>query len=108
LTAIAVSERWRRVRSDQQFNLQYRHSPTNRRHQDRLSWPVSRRGARWRHRHRFFGHWRIIAAIMVVFVIADVFIGWTQGAPIVRVFALIAAVLVWLIGCACRALLSAA
>jgi hypothetical protein len=47
----------------------------------------------------------IVAAVMVIFAVADFFINWAQGAPIVRVFALIAAVAVWLIGRACRALL---
>jgi hypothetical protein len=47
----------------------------------------------------------IIAAIMLIFVIADIFISWAQGTPIVRIFALIAAVVVWAIGCLCRALL---
>jgi hypothetical protein len=47
-----------------------------------------------------------IAAIIVVFAVADFFISWAQGAPIVRVFAFMAAALVWLIGRACRALLS--
>jgi hypothetical protein len=44
----------------------------------------------------------IIAALMVVFAVGDFFIGWAQGAPILRIFALIAAVLVWLIGCVLR------
>ena len=48
----------------------------------------------------------IVAALMVVFAIADFFIAWAQGAPILRVFALIAAALVWLIGRALRALLT--
>jgi hypothetical protein len=48
----------------------------------------------------------IIAALMFVFVVGDFFISWAQGAPIVRVFALGAAALVWLIGRALRALLS--
>ena len=48
----------------------------------------------------------IIAALMVVFAIADFFIAWAQGAPILRVFALVAAALVWLIGRALRALLT--
>jgi hypothetical protein len=48
----------------------------------------------------------IIAGLIVVFAIADFFISWAQGAPILRIFALIAAVAVWLIGCACRAVLS--
>jgi hypothetical protein len=47
-----------------------------------------------------------IAAIIVVFAVADFFISLAQGAPIVRVFAFMAAALVWLIGRACRALLS--
>jgi hypothetical protein len=42
----------------------------------------------------------------LVFALADFFIGWAQGAPIVRVVAFIAAVAVWLIGRACRTLLS--
>lgn len=48
----------------------------------------------------------VIAAVMVIFAIADFFISWAQGAPIVRVFALVAAALVWLIGRALRALLT--
>jgi len=47
----------------------------------------------------------IIAALMFVFAVADFFISWAQGTPIVRVFALVAAGLVWLIGRAVRALL---
>jgi len=48
----------------------------------------------------------IIAALIVVFAIADFFIGWAQGAPILRIFAFVAAAAVWLIGRALRALLS--
>jgi hypothetical protein len=48
----------------------------------------------------------IIAAIMVVFALADFFIAWAQGAPILRIFALIAAAAVWLIGRVLRALLT--
>ena len=48
----------------------------------------------------------IIAAVMVIFAVADFFIGWAQGAPIVRIVALVAAAIVWLIGRFCRALLS--
>jgi hypothetical protein len=48
----------------------------------------------------------IIAAVMVVFAIADFFIGWAQGTPILRIFAFIAAAAVWLIGRALRALLT--
>jgi hypothetical protein len=47
----------------------------------------------------------LIAAVIVVFVAGDVFISWAQGAPIVRIVALIAALAVWLIGCICRAVL---
>jgi hypothetical protein len=47
----------------------------------------------------------VIAAVIVVFALADFFISSAQGAPIVRVFALIAAATVWLIGRICRALL---
>jgi hypothetical protein len=47
----------------------------------------------------------IIAAIMVIFAVADLFIGWAQGAPIVRIVALVAAAIVWLIGRFCRSLL---
>ena len=48
----------------------------------------------------------IVAALLVVFAIADFFIGWAQGAPILRIFAFVAAAAVWLIGRALRALLS--
>ena len=48
----------------------------------------------------------IIAALMFVFAIADFFISWAQSTPIVRVFALVTAAAVWLIGRALRALLS--
>ena len=46
----------------------------------------------------------VIAALMFVFVVGDFFISWAQGTPIVRVFALGAALLVWLIGRALRPL----
>ena len=36
----------------------------------------------------------IVAALMLIFAVADFFISWAQGTPIVRVFALVAAVLV--------------
>lgn len=48
----------------------------------------------------------IIAILIAVFAVADFFIGWAQGAPIVRIVALVAALAVWLIGRLCRALLS--
>ena len=48
----------------------------------------------------------IVAALLVVFAIADFFIDWAHGAPILRIFAFVAAAAVWLIGRALRALLS--
>jgi hypothetical protein len=48
----------------------------------------------------------IIAALIVVFALGDFFISWAEGAPIVRIFAFIAAAAIWLIGRACRAALS--
>ena len=48
----------------------------------------------------------IVAALILVFVLADFSNSWAQGAPIFRVVPSIAAVAVWLIGRACRALLS--
>ena len=47
----------------------------------------------------------IAAALMLIFAVADFFISWAQGTPIVRVFALVGAAGVWLIGRAVRALL---
>ena len=46
----------------------------------------------------------VIAALMFVFVVGDFFVSWAQGTPIVRVFALGVAALVWLIGRALRSL----
>ena len=43
-----------------------------------------------------------VAFLIVIFVIGDLYIGWAQDRPILRVFALLIAVLVWLIGRACR------
>ena len=48
----------------------------------------------------------IIAALIVIFAVADFFIGWAQGAPILRIVAFVTAFVVWLIGRICRALLS--
>ena len=48
----------------------------------------------------------IIAALMFIFAVADFFISWAEGTPIVRVFALVAAALIWLVGRALRALLT--
>ena len=47
-----------------------------------------------------------VAFLIVIFVIGDLYIGWAQDRPILRVFALLIAVLVWLIGRACRSLSS--
>jgi hypothetical protein len=47
----------------------------------------------------------IVAALMAIFAVADFFISWAQGAPIVRIFAFVAAAAVWLIGRLCRSLL---
>jgi len=44
----------------------------------------------------------IVAAMMVIFVVADLATSWAQGQPILRLFALLTAVLVWLIGRICR------
>jgi hypothetical protein len=46
----------------------------------------------------------VVAAVIVIFTVADLFSSWAQGAPIVRIFAFIAAAIVWLIGRLCRAL----
>jgi hypothetical protein len=48
----------------------------------------------------------VVAILIAVLAVADFFIGWAQGTPIVRIVALIAALAVWLIGRLCRALLS--
>jgi hypothetical protein len=47
----------------------------------------------------------IIAALIVVFALADLAISWAQGQPVVRVVAFMAAVAVWLVGRICRAVL---
>ena len=44
----------------------------------------------------------VVAGLMVVFIVGDLAIGWGQGRPILRVFALLIAVVVWLIGWGCR------
>jgi hypothetical protein len=46
----------------------------------------------------------IVAALIVIFVIADLIISWAQGQPILRIFALLTALLVWLIGRVCRSI----
>ena len=48
----------------------------------------------------------IVAALIVIFAVADFFISWAQGTPILRIFAFIVAALVWLIGRICRSLLA--
>jgi hypothetical protein len=46
----------------------------------------------------------IVAFLIVAFVVADFFISWAQGTPIVRIVALLSAIVVWLIGRVCRPL----
>ena len=48
----------------------------------------------------------IIAALMFVFVLADFFFSRAEGRPILQVFALLTALLFWLIGRVCRAMSS--
>jgi len=43
-----------------------------------------------------------VAALIVIFAVADFFISWAQGEPILRIVAFVAAAVVWLIGRACR------
>ena len=38
----------------------------------------------------------IVAGLIVIFVIAELAINWAQGQPILRIFALLTALLVWL------------
>jgi hypothetical protein len=45
-----------------------------------------------------------VAALIVIFALADFFISWAQGQPILRIVAFVAAAVVWLIGRACRSL----
>ena len=47
----------------------------------------------------------IVTAIIVIFAVADFFISWAQGVPLVRIVAFVTAAGVWLIGRLCRALL---
>ena len=44
----------------------------------------------------------IVAGLIVIFVIAELAISWAQGQPILRIFALLTALLVWLMGRICR------
>jgi hypothetical protein len=46
----------------------------------------------------------VVAALMVIFAVGDFFISWAQGQPILRIVALVAAAVVWLIGRTCRSL----
>jgi hypothetical protein len=39
-----------------------------------------------------------IAALILIFAVADFFISWAQGPPILRIVAFVAAAVVWLIG----------
>jgi hypothetical protein len=43
---------------------------------------------------------------MVIFVAGDFLISWAQGYPILRVVALIAAIVIWLVGRTCRSLMA--
>jgi len=45
-----------------------------------------------------------VAALIVIFAVADFFISWAQGQPILRIVAFVAAAMVWLIGRACRSI----
>jgi hypothetical protein len=47
-----------------------------------------------------------VAGLIVIFVAGDFFISWAQGYPVLRVIALIAAVVIWLIGRTCRSLMA--
>ena len=47
-----------------------------------------------------------VAVLIAIFAVADFFINWAEGAPILRIFAFVAAALVWLIGRICRSLLA--
>jgi hypothetical protein len=47
-----------------------------------------------------------VAGLIVIFLAGDFFISWAQGYPILRVVALIAAMVIWLIGRTCRSLMA--
>ena len=47
-----------------------------------------------------------VAVLIAIFAVADFFINWAEGAPILRIFAFVAAALVWLIGRIWRSLLA--
>jgi hypothetical protein len=46
----------------------------------------------------------IVAVLMLIFVFANLFISWARGRPILEIVALIAGVIVWFVGRACRSL----
>ena len=46
----------------------------------------------------------IVAVLMLIFVLANLCISWAQGRPVLEIFALITAVIVWCIGRSCRSL----
>jgi len=48
----------------------------------------------------------VLVGLIVIFVTGDFFISWAEGYPILRVVALIAAIVVWLIGRTCRSLMA--
>lgn len=54
--------------------------------------------------HVFYWITSSVAFLMLVFVIGDLGINWAQDRPILRVFALLMALLIWLLGRACRSL----
>ena len=49
-------------------------------------------------------YWFATAALILIFAVADFFISWARGQPILRIVAFVAAAVVWLIGRACRLL----
>jgi hypothetical protein len=48
----------------------------------------------------------IVAAVIVVWDLADLLYGLSQGEPILRIAALVVAAFIWLIGRGCRAALA--
>jgi hypothetical protein len=46
----------------------------------------------------------IVAVLMLISAYGNLFISWVQGRPILEIVALIAAIIVWFIGRACRSL----
>jgi hypothetical protein len=67
-----------------------------------MAW-INQDDAQWEPR-AFYWLMTVIAAFIAIFAVGDFFISWAQGAPILRVVALIAALVVWLIGFICSPL----